>query len=82
MAKSAVLFLSVIHHADYLLKSITMSSLFLMTPHPGQDITPAAREFNGNFTVFFIGKANPSGPLARQTLHSGSGYLASWFGRP
>ncbi len=43
---------------------------------------PAAREFNGNFTVFFIGKANPSGPPARQTLHSGSEYLASWFGRP
>ncbi|MEE9220760.1 MAG: hypothetical protein V3U34_04440, partial [candidate division NC10 bacterium] len=55
MAKSAVLFLSVIHHAEYLLKSITMSSLFRITPHPGQDITPAAQQFNGNCTVFFIG---------------------------
>ncbi len=56
-----------------------MSSLFRITPHPGQDITPAAREFNGNFTVFVIGYANPSGPPARQTLHSGSGHLASWI---
>jgi len=37
------------------LDGLTMSSLFRITPHPGQDITPAAREFNGNFTVFVIG---------------------------
>ena len=51
-----------------------MSRLFRITPHPGQDIMPAARELDGNLTVFFIGYASPSGPPACQILHSGLGY--------